>query len=322
MSDALLWVLGGVAATTVVCALLAGLAPSLASALTTRALRFLAGMRTASIRVGTDTWHYLHAGPRDAPVLLLVHGFAADKDTWLTYARQLGRECRVIAPDVPGFGDATSVGLQGEHAGDYTPRIQAHRLLAFCDALGVDRFHAAGSSMGGYIGLWLALQAPERTLSLALLNPAGVSGARPSEVQLAVERGESPLMPSDRAGLKQIIGMLSERPLYVPWYMLRHLFDRYQQFGELWQTIFDQLVAAQRDDRMVERLPEIKTPTLVVWGDRDRVIDVSCVEVYASGMGPLETLVLPDVGHIPMYEAVAPTVAAHAALMRRVADSS
>ena len=131
------------------------------------------------LAIGTDgiTWPYLEGGPPGGEVLLLVHGFGAEKDHWLAYARQFSKKYRVVIPDVPGFGEATkSADL------DYGMAAQAKRMDGFLQALGISRCHAAGNSMGGYILLKLALDNPARLESLTLLNNAGVSGSAPGSM--------------------------------------------------------------------------------------------------------------------------------------------
>ena len=129
-------------------------------------LRPLLGLRRHEVRVAGETWPYLAGGPSSAPTVLFVHGFGADKDMWLTYARRFKDRYRIIAPDLPGFGDADRRADR-----DYAPRAQARRLAAFCDALRIKDAHVVGSSMGGFISAWLAIDRADLVRSLTLMTP-------------------------------------------------------------------------------------------------------------------------------------------------------
>ncbi|MEM6817758.1 MAG: alpha/beta fold hydrolase [Pseudomonadota bacterium] len=291
--------------------------PETATSLLMRVLRKLVGFKSRQVVVGDLTWRYLEKGASHPRVILLVHGFGADKDTWLAYVPHLGSHYRVICPDLPGFGDATD-----EAVSDFTPKQQAERLLAFMTGLGIESAHIVGSSMGGFITAWMALLAPQRIDSLTLMNAAGVSGATPSYMEPMVAAGESPLVPANRVELKGVLSMLSVKPLFIPRFVNSNLLNRYLKYGELWRKIFDDLVKAQQDDRLADALAGIVAPTLVVWGESDQILHVSCADVYVAGITNSRLLVLPDVGHIPMYEAPATTASAQRELMDSAAVSN
>ncbi len=68
--------------------------------------RFRSGLAHKSIVMDDETWHYLDGGPSDAPVVLLLHGFGANKDNWTRFSKKLTDRYHVIAPDLPGFGES------------------------------------------------------------------------------------------------------------------------------------------------------------------------------------------------------------------------
>ncbi|MEL6367327.1 MAG: alpha/beta fold hydrolase, partial [Pseudomonadota bacterium] len=131
--------------------------PSAATHLLMGMIRRLVRLKSKELIADGLTWRYLEKGESNHDVVLLVHGFGADKDTWLAYVPHLGSHYRVICPDLPGFGDATD-----EVVSDFTPKQQAERLLAFMCALGIESAHVVGSSMGGFIAAWMAMLAPRR----------------------------------------------------------------------------------------------------------------------------------------------------------------
>ena len=209
-------------------AVLAGwLTLRLRPAASTRALlglvRGVLGLRRGSVRVAGESWPYLEAGPSTAPIILFVHGYGADKDMWLTYSRQFRGRYRVIAPDLPGFGEA----VRRENR-DYAPRAQARRLAAFCDALRIKDAHVVGSSMGGFISAWLAIDRADLVRTLTLMNAAGVFGSRPSVVQTAAESGENPLVATSDESLERLFGLLSYKPLHLPRFVRQYVIENYR----------------------------------------------------------------------------------------------
>ncbi|MEL7313014.1 MAG: alpha/beta fold hydrolase, partial [Pseudomonadota bacterium] len=271
----------------------------------------------SKLMVDGHVWPYLERGATGHTAVIMVHGFGADKDTWVGYGRLFDQSMRIVSPDLPGFGDATTAEFE-----DFSPRAQAERLIRFVDALGIDEFHIAGSSMGGFVATWVALQAPNRVLSLTLMNAAGVSGAEPSRMQPLVEAGQSPLVATNNTELEQVLAMLSHRPMWIPKFVKKDLLQRYLEHGDLWRKIFDQLVKAQQSDRLKEELGDLTTPTLIVWGDQDQILHVSCAEVFDQLIPNSRQFILKNIGHIPMYEAPVETMRAQLQLIRESAATS
>ena len=110
--------------------------------------------------------HVRDTGPRDAPAVLLLHGFGASLHAWEAWAESLSADRRVIRLDLPGFG------LTGpDPTGNYTDARAVEVLSALMDRLGVVRAGVVGSSMGGRIAWFFAATAPERVDKLVLMAP-------------------------------------------------------------------------------------------------------------------------------------------------------
>ena len=132
--------------------------------------RSLSGLEEKTVQAAGHRIHYLEGGAGSAggtPVVLL-HGIFAEKDHWVDFARPLTGSHRVIAPDLPGFGESDR--LEGQ-AYDYAAHTE--RLAAWLDALGLPRVHLAGNSMGGTIVAYWAGTRPTRVHRLALLEGLG-----------------------------------------------------------------------------------------------------------------------------------------------------
>jgi abhydrolase domain-containing protein 6 len=265
-------------------------------------LALSAGRRSArlqarSVVIDGETWHFLEGGPADGETVLLVHGFGSDKDSWVLYARELTRNYRVIAPDLPGFGDSTRQPEQ-----DYTVRPQARRLHGFVTGLGLERFHLGGISMGGHISGLYALAYPERLRTLTLIDNAGVDVPVKSDIVLEVDEGRNPLTFNTMEEFDQMLDLVTYKPIRMPGFVKRYALKQAQQNSAFFDRIFWSIVEDSPDSFMNDRLGSLQTPTLILWGRHDRLIDVSCAEVMAAAIPDNTVVVLEECGHAPIIE--------------------
>ena len=267
--------------------------------------RRAARLRAKTVVVDGEVWHYLEGGPADAETILFVHGFGTDKDSWVLYARQFTHEYRVVAPDLPGFGDSA------RHLDrDHTVRAQTANLHTFVTALGLEKFHIAGISMGGHISGLYALSYPELPASLVLLDNAGIDVPAKSVLLRAVDSGENPLAVSTMEEFEQMIDLVTYKPPPIPGIVRRYMFELAAKNREFNDRVFWAIVDEMKQKHCLlnDRLGEIRMPTLIIWGRHDDVIDVSCVEVMTAGIPDSAAVILEDTGHAPTIEC--PVIAA------------
>lgn len=259
-----------------------------------------------SIVAGGLRWPYYCGGPPEAPALVLVHGFSADKDNWLLYARHFTRRYRVIVPDLPGFGEHDrSLDL------DYSIAAQANRLREFLDALGIERPHLAGNSMGGYLILQFAVDYPDRVATLTPIDNGGVGSTSKSQLELAVDAGENPLSVNTLADVRRMFGLVMHRRLVIPRPLVKVLLADIIEHKESNDRIFWALAERGLDGDLDASLPRITAPTLIIWGRQDKIIDVSCVDVMTNLLPNAEAVILEKTGHAPMIERPATTARHH-----------
>lgn len=256
--------------------------------------RRLAGLRAGTLRCEAGRIAYLErAGSGEAVVLL--HGFAANKDVWLPLVWHMRGPWRLVLPDLPGHGDSDFDA--GRRYGGNQLAVDA---LSALTALGIERFHLVGSSLGGLVATLMAVREPQRVTSLTLFNPAGVYPPVPSEFQNLLERGDNPLLVSSRADFDRLMGFVFARAPWIPW-PVRSVLTRLDiARAGIHARIWEDLYADFRDVR--ELLPALTMPVLLVWGDRDRVLHVSSVEVYRAAVPRLQVVILENCGHTPMIE--------------------
>lgn len=261
-------------------------------------LRRRGGMVQKSIVVDGRNWPYLEGGDASKPLLLLVHGFAGDKDNWSMIAPYLTRDYHVIAPDLPGFGE-------NERNPDlaYDLQAQTARLKAFADALGLSRPHIGGNSMGGWIALRYAIDYPDALASLILLNNAGVNGANESELQKqAANEDYNPLVLANLEDADRLVAMVVHKPPHIPSRLKPVLYADGLKYRDQLDTIFWVIATEGRDHPLNDRLGEVKVPTLIIWGRHDKLLDVSCVPVLEAGIAGSVSHIFEHVGHVPMIE--------------------
>ncbi len=295
-------------------ALLAGyfILPKALYDLMTALLRFRGGMRQKSIKVGDNIWPYLEGGRHDGVPMVLLHGFGGDKDNWSIYAPHITKYHRLIAPDLPGFGE-NDRSLDR----DYDIASQVHRLSAFLDAMNIPQCHIGGNSMGGFIALQFVMEYPDKVSSLTLFNNAGVIGADKSELAIAAEKGENSLALADLADVDRLMAFISYKPVPMPKNFKKIFFAEAEAHRDLLDKIFWQIAGAGINHPLNDRLAEIAAPTLIIWGRHDRLIDVSCVSVLEEEIRNSESIILEETGHVPMIEKPKETAARHLAFLAK-----
>jgi pimeloyl-ACP methyl ester carboxylesterase len=238
--------------------------------------------------------HYVYLEGGQGEPLMLLHGFGADKDNFVRVARFLTPHYRVIIPDNLGFGESAH-----PINADYRAGAQAVRLRSLAHALGIERVHLGGSSMGGHISLMYAALYPDEVKSLWLLDPGGIWSAPPSELRKMIAGGgENPLMAKSEEDFARIFAFVMSEPPFIPKPMLNIMARERIRNYDLEKRIFKEL----SDDSIEGRVKGLKTPTLIVWGGNDRVINVATAGVLNKLIPDSQIIIMPGTGHLPMIE--------------------
>ena len=237
-------------------------------------------------------------GPRDAPALILLHGFGASLETWEPWAERLSSQYRVIRFDIPGFG------LTGpDPTGDYTDARGVRIIEALMDRLGLKTATIIGNSLGGKLAWMFAAAHQERTARLVLISPDGFASPgfdydkRP-DVPLMVR-----LLPYV---LPRPLLRMSLEPAYAdPKKLTEATVTRYRDMM-LAPGDRTAMIARMRQVMLHDPIPtlqSIKAPTLLLWGEQDGMIPFDNAADYLRAL-PHATLVrLPKLGHVPFEEA-------------------
>ncbi|MES2298660.1 MAG: alpha/beta hydrolase [Pseudomonadota bacterium] len=238
--------------------------------------------------------HYVYLEGGAGETLVLLHGLGGNKDNFTRVARLLTPHYRVIVPDLVGFGESTR--LPGA---DYRAGAQLERVRALLQALGVRSSHLGGNSMGGYVALAYAARYPAEVGSLWLLDPAGIQNAPASELKaIMTAKGGNPLLARNEEEFARVFDFIMSDPPYLPRGMLDEMAqERIANFATE-QYVFAQIAG----DSLEQAVAGLATPTLIVWGEQDRVIHVGSADVLHKLLPHSSVIVMPRIGHVPMVE--------------------
>ncbi len=267
------------------------------------AARSSAGFKSKSIMSGDHKIAYLEREAKGDTIVLL-HGFAASKDNWLFFVRRLPKEYRVIAFDMPAHGDSTA--LDDKH---YNAQYLTQGISQGIDALNLQQFHIAGNSLGGYVSTLYTAQHPDKVMSLGLFDGAGVYSPTPSEFQKLLEKGDNPLVVNTKEGFDRLTDFIFYKKPFIPRFAKSASLRKYLKRSALNRRIWEDIWANRND--VVDLLPQITMPVFILWGDKDRVLDVSGVEVYKHYLPNANVVILKDCGHAPMIERTDETARAY-----------
>jgi len=269
------------------------LAPETATRVLINGERWRAGLERKEITLGDGTRYVYLEGGQGEP-LMLLHGFGANKDNFPRVARFLTPHYRVIVPDHIGFGESAH-----PQDADYSPTKQAERLHNLAQALGIQTLHVCGSSMGGQIALTYAALHRSEVKSLWLLAPAGIWSAPPSELRKILdETGQNPLLVRNEEDFARLFDLVMNDPPFVPRPMLNVVAQERIHNYSLEQRIFKQII----EDSIEERIRGLETPTLIIWGDRDRLLSVESADILHNLLPNSQVIIMLNIGHAPMLE--------------------
>ena len=244
------------------------------------------------IGLGDVTIHYEAHGPGEGPPIVLLHGLGSSSADWGFQVPVLAGRHRVLVPDLRGHGRSS------RPRGRLTVAAMARDVAALLTALGAPPAHVVGLSLGGCVAQALALDFPAHVRSLTLVN----AFARPAAAGL-------------RGGLRVLtrVGLLACAPMtVVAAHVARGLFPRADQrelylaavaslAGSPRRTYLASLRALARFD-VRQRLGELRCPTLVIAGDRDRTVPLAAKRRLHRLIPGAALLVVDDSGHATPHD--------------------
>jgi len=241
----------------------------------------------------------------EGPVVLMIHGLSGCWQNWLENIPFFARDHRVIAIDLPGFGESEMP------AKDITISRYGDTVDALLEELGIDTVRLVGNSMGGFIGAELAIRYPQRVERLVLVAAAGLSvehvrtqrkdGLRHRAENVAFFNigwmaSRSPAVARRSRLRSALLLLVAAHPKRLPPELTYELVHGSGKPG------FNDALDALCSYPIRERLPEIECPALIVWGTKDRLVPLKDAAVFEELIEDSRKFIYKDTGHLTMLE--------------------
>jgi pimeloyl-ACP methyl ester carboxylesterase len=233
------------------------------------------------------------------PAILLIHGMFGDHLDWEPVLVPLAKDHRVIAIDLPGFGESSK-----PHT-DYSVQFFTRSIDGVLSQLKVKKVTVAGNSFGGIIAMEYALEHPERVEKLVLIDSGGLHHFTEDQEKASLDR-------FSEANLKLLTPQINEMmfgPLFVNGPSTERTRYIAKQDAKLSRSDFPAYTYAIHnsiklalDTDLQGRLKDIGAPTLLINGEKDYVVQPAWVREASTRFKNAKLVMLPDCGHVPQLE--------------------
>jgi pimeloyl-ACP methyl ester carboxylesterase len=236
-----------------------------------------------SLTVGENSIVYLKSGT--GPALVIIHGIGGHKEDWQGVMEAMSSTHTVYAVDMLGFGGSTRA------AKDLSMKAQSDAVLALLKSEGVEKADILGNSVGGWVAATFAAANPANTNKLIVVDPAGFK---------AMFEGQPPvnIFPDDSAQMKKLLEFVRfDKSVHTDEVAMAAL-EGLNASGE--KTIQAVLwPALGSSPKLEEVMPNIKAPTLVIWGKEDKLFPVALAPYITSLTPGATSVVINNASHFP-----------------------
>jgi pimeloyl-ACP methyl ester carboxylesterase len=245
--------------------------------------------------------HYRERGDKQAPTLLLLHGSNASLLTWEPWSKTLSDKFHVVSVDLQGHGLTGAVPNS-----DYSEEGMVKFVAEFADKLDLKTFALAGNSMGGGVAARFAEEHPDRITHLILVDAGGLPFKAGDGTPLAFRLARIPVV-------NQILLHVTPRSFVTEGLnkaivnkavITDAMIDWYWDFARMEGTRQATLARFQLpwDTYVQDHTSALRMPTLILWGEGDRLIPVAVAHDWARAVRGSKLIIYPATGHIPMEE--------------------
>ena len=251
------------------------------------------------VAVGKGQISYLAAGPEKASsTVVLLHGFAADKEHWLDVIPLLAADgYQVIAPDLPGFGANFP-----DPDGQFDATSLAKQMRTFARQAGLVSFHLVGHSIGAIVAASYAYASPTDVATLTLIEPLGVTGPADSDFDRQLKSHRNPFLIGKVEQYDQLVAYTTATPPAMPAARKRRRAEGLAGHRPFYQLVWSKLLEGERGRILDLILPELKKRTLIVFGAKSKVVHPATGKMLELRMPDARVGVIPDSGHWLMLE--------------------
>ena len=257
--------------------------------------RYSAGLETKSITLDFGEIVYAENDVKSDVTLVLVHGFGGNKDTWNWVVPAWNDQYHVIVIDMPGHGGSVS-----KKTLSYTMTDQAERLHTFLEAKKIKPFYLFGHSMGGAIAVRYALNHSENVNALILIDSMGMVQTKSDGVKLVEKSDKNPLYDvCTKERLETLLNYSMYKPPYIPDIVKDALLQEKCSRRDLEKVMYEDMYT---DVNLSTVAKNISMPTLILWGEKDRMTHVDDAAFFHETIRGSELVILKEVGHVPILE--------------------
>lgn len=268
--------------------------------------------RSRFVDVGGVKAHVREQGNPDGVPIVLIHGSNGSLHMWEGWARELGREARVISVDLPGHG------LTGPWPRDeYTVEAYADFIEVLIDTLRLEKVVVAGHSLGAAVAWTFAATRPDRVIQLVLVDAAGYP-RQAGDVPLPTRLARTPFVGDlgiyfKPEGLvrRSLTEAYADPAMVTPERVRRHA--DLQRFPGNREATLQR--ARTQDPLDPTPLRRMDVPTLIIWGAKDRWVPVGDAFRFQEDIKGARLEIFENLGHNPMEEAPRATAAVVAAFL-------
>jgi pimeloyl-ACP methyl ester carboxylesterase len=261
------------------------------------------GVKSDYVEAGGYRLHYFEAGPAGGggTPLVLVHGLGARGEDWAAMIPALAAKgFHVYVPDLLGYGRSQKPDVS------YSISLQEQTVARFMQVMHVPRSDVGGWSMGGWVVMKLALDHPEMVDRLIVYDSAGV--------YFPATFGPDLFTPSDPAGVRKLIAMLTPKPRVIPEFAAKAMVRKLQ--ANAWVVNRSTASMISGRDLLDFRLHNISQPMLIVWGAQDELIPLASGETIHRDVPQSVLNIIAGCGHLAPAECAVPVLESTVAFLR------
>lgn len=254
-----------------------------------------ADLEIKSIKLEFGEVVYLDNNIKSDTAIVLLHGFGGDKDNWNRFSAELDGNSRIIIPDLPGHGESVS-----NKELDYSTTHQSQMLSMFLDAIKIKKVHIIGNSMGGAIAIRYSDINTKRVKSLVLIDSLGMIKTK-SEFDLILEEsGLNPMLNvCTEEAFEKLLYLGMNEPPYIPGIFMDLLVSRKCARANIEKRIYDEMI---QDSDLSNIVKNVVTPTIIIWGKRDRVLHVDNAQLFHRAIKGSQLVIFEELGHVSLLE--------------------
>jgi len=225
---------------------------------------------------------YVDEGPKEAPILILLHGMLGGIGNWTGTISTLSDSYRLIAPNLPMY----SMPIQKANISGLVSYVEE-----FIEAIGLDRFSIIGNSIGGHVAIYYAHRNLEKVESLVLTGASGI---------YEMEWGQSVIKRHDSEFIREKAGIT----FFDPDIVTDDLVDFLKDVGSSRDSVIRLLKIARSSkvEKVDKMLGDIDIPCLLIWGKDDIVTPPFVAEEFLDGLPKAQLMMFEQCGHAPMIE--------------------